>query len=494
MPPETPLPVLLCLPAMGVAASFYDRFADALTQSGCGLAQTMELRGHGQHDERASRGADFGYREIVEDDLPRSSRASSAAARCADLSRRPQPRRPVAVLASATLAHRLAGIVLIAAGTAHFRAWPADSACAPGSRCRPSASRRRCCRGTRDVAWASAATTRAADARLVVQRAHRPLPPRRQPARARGHRVGLRTVRLPVLSHRLYGDAVAPRGAQAELLAKLPSARIQRHEVAGVTGDTPWRRHFAWARRPDGRRRLHRRLARQLSRGAAEELAAKRRKRQRSDPRYAAICRACASVTPMSGIAVAGSMLCGARIQRTRLSALFGSRPTSSCGGPARPAAGRPASARPRCRGSGGRRCRRTGAAASCARSSCIALLQRLRIGGRDRRGSPGRLHACAPRVGPATLTAKAAYAAGDSSGSRSTKATTAHRSSSGRRSLPRRHAAHLDAVAHDPVQLARCASGAPRRPAARAAAACPWPIVAGATPGPPWHCTQWSR
>ncbi|HEU5297017.1 MAG TPA: alpha/beta fold hydrolase, partial [Burkholderiaceae bacterium] len=118
-------PALLCLPAMGVPARYYQPLARALARATGGPAYVAELRGQGDSTERAERGADFGYREIVEDDLPRW---------LDQLSQHHPHRRIVlaghslggqlAVLACATLAERLSALVLMAAGTAHHRAWP----------------------------------------------------------------------------------------------------------------------------------------------------------------------------------------------------------------------------------------------------------------------------------------------------------------------------------------------------------------------------------
>ena len=60
----------------------------------------------------------------------------------------------------------------------------------------------------------------------------------------------MRAVRSPVLSIALREDPLAPPGAEAELLAKLPHARIERAAIDGVKADRPWRRHFSWARAP----------------------------------------------------------------------------------------------------------------------------------------------------------------------------------------------------------------------------------------------------
>lgn len=247
---ETTIPILLCLPAMGVAAGYYHRLADGLRQAGCGRVEVIELRGQGEHPARARRGADFGYREIVEQDLP---------AWLDRLDRR-SPRAPVylvghslggqlAVLASAALAHRLAGLVLIAAGTAHHRAWPSGQrwrarlvvgairfAAAvlpwyPGQWLGFGGEQPR--RLMRD--WGYNAHT----GRYQLDGSER------SPADLE---QALAEVRLPVLSIGVRHDPLAPEGAREELLAKLPAAAIARRVIDGVAGDRPWRQHFSWVR------------------------------------------------------------------------------------------------------------------------------------------------------------------------------------------------------------------------------------------------------
>ena len=70
--PETPRATLLWLPALGVAAKHYLPFAEAL--AGHGVAVFVhEWRGHGSSSLRAGHGSDWGYRELLEHDLPASA-------------------------------------------------------------------------------------------------------------------------------------------------------------------------------------------------------------------------------------------------------------------------------------------------------------------------------------------------------------------------------------------------------------------------------------
>lgn len=62
-------PVVLCLPAMGVRASYYEVFADTLTEQGFHTV-LADLRGSGTSSVRPSRRVSFGYADILELELP----------------------------------------------------------------------------------------------------------------------------------------------------------------------------------------------------------------------------------------------------------------------------------------------------------------------------------------------------------------------------------------------------------------------------------------
>lgn len=75
--PETPVASLLWIPALGVAARHYLPFAEALNR--CGVAVFVhEWRGHGSSDRRAGHDSDWGYRELLDHDLPASLAATRA--------------------------------------------------------------------------------------------------------------------------------------------------------------------------------------------------------------------------------------------------------------------------------------------------------------------------------------------------------------------------------------------------------------------------------
>jgi predicted alpha/beta hydrolase len=247
--PHARAPVFICLPAMGVAARFYTPFAEALAKATAGVAVLADLRGQGGSPTLARRGARFSYNDIVAKDIPPLISAIAAQF----------PGRPVYLvghslggqlgsLAAVHAAPDLAGLILVASGTAHYRAWP-------------KALRRRAGITVQAVRFV-AALLPWYPGRLLGFGGDQP---RRFMAdwsynastgryRCTGSRIdyeeALNDLTLPVLSVEIRADPVAPTGATSELLAKLASCAIERRQIQGVTSDAPWRRHFSWARSP----------------------------------------------------------------------------------------------------------------------------------------------------------------------------------------------------------------------------------------------------
>ena len=247
--PHARTPVFVCLPAMGVAARFYAMFAEALAKATAGVAVPADLRGQGDSAALARRGARFGYREIVAQDIP-----SLIAAIAAQF-----PARPMYLVGhslggqlgslAAVHAPGLAGLILVASGTAHHRAWPKAMRWRAGIMVQ----------AIRVVAallpWYPGRRLGFGGdqpRRLMADWSHNATTGRYRVAGSRiDYEEALHDLALPVLSIEIRGDAVAPTGATDELLAKLASCAIERRRIDGVTTDTPWRRHFSWARSPD---------------------------------------------------------------------------------------------------------------------------------------------------------------------------------------------------------------------------------------------------
>lgn len=111
-------PGVFWLPALGVPAAKYDTFAKALVDEGVACA-VHEWRGNGSSALRARRGVDWGYRELLQHDLPASIAALDADARWffGGHSLGGQ----FAAMAAARQPHRSAGLALLATGVPHSR-------------------------------------------------------------------------------------------------------------------------------------------------------------------------------------------------------------------------------------------------------------------------------------------------------------------------------------------------------------------------------------
>ncbi len=244
------VPVLVVLPAMGVTGRYYLHFTNALAQEARVHAISCDLLSGGGR-RRGAR--DFGYREIVEHEIP------AIVARV----RKRFPGHPVmlcghslggqlALLASARMTEPPDGLILVAAGTAHHRVWPSRTRLKarltvqlirlaagllpwyPGDVLGFGGDQPR--RLMRDWGY-NAATGRYRlegssfdEARLAE---------------------AVSSLTLPILTIGIQGDLVAPEGAQMELTARLASARVDRVMLEGSVYGGHWRRHFGWARKPD---------------------------------------------------------------------------------------------------------------------------------------------------------------------------------------------------------------------------------------------------
>lgn len=123
--PAQPRALLLWLPALGVAARHYEPLADALAATGVGVL-LHEWRGNGSSNLRASRQADWGYRQLLALDLPASQAALQQLAGSAPLligghSLGGQ----LACCHAGQQPHVFAGLWLVASGTPWWRSFPA---------------------------------------------------------------------------------------------------------------------------------------------------------------------------------------------------------------------------------------------------------------------------------------------------------------------------------------------------------------------------------
>lgn len=237
--------VFILCPAMGVAASYYDKFAAALNAHGVQVAIT-DLRGQGSSSWRASRAQDWGYARMVEQDFPVLTQAVQAE----------WPGLPLYFfghsqgghLALLYLAHRPAGVsglLTIACGSTYYKGWPFPQSLKilmqtqavrlpaallgyfPGARMGFGGLQAR----TEMTDWANTAVNGRydlIDAGLDYEQA-------------------LAQVGTPACMFSLRGDEFAPAGAAAFLAGKLPGARhVHLQDLPAGAGD-----HFRWSRQPE---------------------------------------------------------------------------------------------------------------------------------------------------------------------------------------------------------------------------------------------------
>ncbi|CAM5239562.1 Alpha/beta fold hydrolase OS=Streptomyces alboniger OX=132473 GN=CP975_09725 PE=4 SV=1 [Streptomyces alboniger] len=264
-PGPPPAPAVLIVPAMGTAARFYRRFAEHLYNEGLTVL-IADLRGQGEATPLTT-DADalgHGYRELVEEDLP----AVLAAVR-AELG--PEPRlyllghslggQLALLYAASGHGPRVDGVVLVAAGSVHFRAY--GPLRGPGLLI-----------GELLIAGVSTLLGRWPGSRLGFG-GDQPKGVMRDWARQgrtgryapKGspidYEAALATLELPVLAVSVEHDTLAPAAALDHLLGKVPRARLtRRHYTAQEAGGRL--DHFAWTRAGGA-------LAKQIAAWAAEQ-------------------------------------------------------------------------------------------------------------------------------------------------------------------------------------------------------------------------------
>lgn len=245
--PDRSAPVLVIFPAMGVLARFYDRLAVALNGVGLNVA-IAEWRGLGTSNVRARRGVDFGYWTFLRHDIPAHLAAAQA--------QFPQARLyylghslggQVGTLYLGLQTVPIAGFIVIATGSIHWRGWSGlgglsvltftllSRAVAEVLGHYPGEQMRFGGREARGVIqdWSYASVTghfRPAGAPFDLE-------------------ARLAEVTTPVLAISIDGDRWAPPRALDGLMQKLPKAPITRlhHAPQPKLEGHP---HFAWAKNP----------------------------------------------------------------------------------------------------------------------------------------------------------------------------------------------------------------------------------------------------
>ena len=244
--PPSPTGVVLVLPAMGVGAGYYGPFVGQLV--GAGLAAvTMDWRGHGLSDLRASRRVDWGYRELIEVDL--AATVTTVEERFGDLPRWALGHSlggHVALLHASVNPGSFAGVATMASCVIHFSGWgfPASLGALaatqlargvamtlgyfPGDKVRFAGREGR----QQMIDWANNGLT----GKWKIAGSQHDYDSR------------LAEMTLPVLGMSIERDSYAPRRAVDNLMAAIPNADISRHHWTADELGNAGLHHIRWVR------------------------------------------------------------------------------------------------------------------------------------------------------------------------------------------------------------------------------------------------------
>jgi len=248
---EPKAPLVVIVPALGMHAGYYDRFAQQLAQRGVHAA-ALELRGNGTSNLRASRKVDFGYGHFLELDLPAGLEAA----------RRALPEAPLFLLGHSLggqlvtaysglhpeAGHR--GLIFVASGIPYYRTWPIPQRTILWmvSYAFPWLAKAVGHFPGRHIGFATReARTVMRDWAEMLRSGHYRLRNWKGP----DIEEAVRQVELPVLCITLEGDIFVPRHVAEHMLAKMPRARVKRwHWNPEATGEPPTH-HVRWPRRAE---------------------------------------------------------------------------------------------------------------------------------------------------------------------------------------------------------------------------------------------------
>jgi predicted alpha/beta hydrolase len=246
LPMGTPRRVLYWVPALGVSARQYLPLARTLAESGLAVA-VHEWRGIGSSDRRAGRREDWGYRELLEDDIP----AGLAALR----ERLPSVRyllgghslgAQLASLYAGLHPDQVAGLALVASGSPYWRQFRHGRLIWLGLAAAPWLARLCGHLPGRRIGFGGN------EARSVIEDWARSGRTGRYAAAGMPDDLESRLAALaqPLLALRLADDWLGPEASLAWLLGKMPRARIERQLITSSDMDGRPADHFGWMKAP----------------------------------------------------------------------------------------------------------------------------------------------------------------------------------------------------------------------------------------------------
>lgn len=235
------------LPALGVAAKHYLPLAQAMAQRGVAVA-IHEWRGIGSSDRRADRQHDWGYRELLECDVP----AGIAAARAATPGARlllggHSLGGQIAALYAGLHPAEATGLLLVASGAPYWRQFPQGRLLWLAYAFAPWLARAVGHLPGRKIGFGGNEARQLIDDWARTGRTGR--------YAAVGMHVDIDTllgdVNLPILALRMRDDWLVPRGSLSWLLGKMPRSPSTTLEIAAAELGADKADHFGWMKSPE---------------------------------------------------------------------------------------------------------------------------------------------------------------------------------------------------------------------------------------------------
>ncbi|MDJ0988508.1 MAG: alpha/beta fold hydrolase [Desulfobacterales bacterium] len=241
---ETSAPVVICMPAMGVRAAFYEPLATNLCLRGLNVA-TADLRGLGASSVRVGRGTDFGYHDMLTHDWPAVLDAVHEGF---------PPSRTfllghslggqLSALYASLFPERVAGLVLVASCSVYYKGWsfPANWGIWLGTQTAGLLAALLGYFPGRRVGFGGTA------ARTVIRDWARNTRTGRYDLTNSPHdfEARLASLRRPVLAVSIPGDGFAPPRAVDNLCRKFPNAPLTRWHVPPGELAPQGLDHFGW--------------------------------------------------------------------------------------------------------------------------------------------------------------------------------------------------------------------------------------------------------
>lgn len=238
--------VIYWLPALGISAKHYLPLAQALASRGMAVA-IHEWRGIGSSDRRAGRHQDWGYRELLEADLPAgqavlAARLSGSSHLLGGHSLGAQ----LAALYAALNPSQAEGLIVVASGSPYWRCFRYGPAILLAYVLAPWLARLVGYLPGRQIGFGGNEARRVIADWALTGRSGRYA----AVGMADNLEQRLGALKLPLLALRQRDDWMVPEASLEWLLGKMPSSRITRQLMTSIDFEGRPADHFGWMKTP----------------------------------------------------------------------------------------------------------------------------------------------------------------------------------------------------------------------------------------------------